>query len=168
MMIDGPNIYFCDLMVYRLPREQYYSERERYVEKIMFPTEAHRQFYHGERSRGVAFKDHLVESYGGCWEYNETIGVIRLHFLGSQIRGEYFGVRARRIVRTRYKVFKYKTHKLAPEINIPGEATNAYIAGLVRQYVDDCRRELDNRYIDTEVLDRIAPHVDWRGLLSWS
>ena len=101
--------------------------------------------------------------------YNEVIGYIRLHFFGSQIRGDYFGVIADRIVRTRRKTFKYRTHKLAPEINIPPGAANSEIAELVKQYVNDCRKELpggNRRYVDTELLDALAPHIDWRAVSS--
>jgi hypothetical protein len=110
----------------------------------------------------IAFKDHLSQVYGGSWRYNEIIGYIRLHFLGSQIRGEYFGVRSKRIVRTRKKVLEYKTWKLAVEMDIPGDSTNEQILKLIREYIDDCRKELKGRHIDSELIEIIGPYVDWR------
>ena len=43
----------------------------------------------------------MHDQFGGAWKYNEIIGYIRLHFLGNQIRGEYWGVKAMCQVRTR-------------------------------------------------------------------
>jgi hypothetical protein len=114
----------------------------------------------------MLFQEHLVLLYGGAWEYNEIIGYIQLHFLGSQIRGEYWQIKEKKIRGTRRKIFEYRTWKLAPEINIPSGASNSEIYALVRKYLNDCAKELKGRYIDVSRLEAIAPHVDWRGLLN--
>ena len=115
--------YFFDLPVYRLSAEQYYAGRDAYIERIIFrtgtPEEPHlRQREMASPRSNDALRNHLTEKYGGCWQFNEIIGYIKLDFLGSQIRGEYFAVDRKRIVRTRTKTFEYKTWKLAPEIDI--------------------------------------------------
>ena len=127
-MFESP---FFDVPVYRIPEKHYYADRQNYVERTMFADPTMRDFYQRERTIAVQFEQHLIDRYGGCWPFNEIIGYIRLHFLGSQVRGEYFGLQAKRITRTRTKLFEHKTHKLAPEINIEIEATNSDIAALV-------------------------------------
>ena len=96
--------------VYRLSRERYYKDMDKYINKNMYSgSPNHRkmteEFYRREPSQKLAQEDRLRKSYGGAWEYNEIIGYIRLYFFGTQIRGEYWGVNAKKIVRTRKKSF---------------------------------------------------------------
>jgi hypothetical protein len=170
MRFVTPYRYIFDVPVYRLPEDLYYRQRNAFVakwKKEAFPDSALRQIHDGNRDHAIATRDHLIGLYGGCWRYNEVVGHIRLHFFGSQLRGEYFGVKAQRIVRSRRKLFEWKTDKLAPDVDVPNDATNAEIASLLRQYLQDCNKELPRRHIDAKILDRVAPHVDWRALLGW-
>ncbi|MHB8890270.1 MAG: hypothetical protein ACYC46_15775 [Acidobacteriaceae bacterium] len=162
--------FFYDIPVYRLPEERYYRERDDHIDSIVFPknspfSDSMRAKEAADPNHYAAIRDHLQRSYGGCWIFNEIIGYIRLHFLGSQIRGEYFGVKKKRIVRTRTKTIEYLSWKLAPEINIPHPYTNKGIYGAILEYLAACRKELPGRYVDTERFEVIGKHVDWRGLL---
>ena len=92
-------------------------------------------------------------------------GYIRLHFVGMQVRGEYWSTGAKRTVRTRKKIFEWKTWKLAPETDIPVEADSAEIFRFVLEHVAQCRSELKGRFVDTESLERLGPYLNWRALL---
>lgn len=132
-------LFFYDIPVYRLPEEKYYRERDVHINSILFPkdspfSESMRQKDAADPDHYSAARDHLQRSYGGCWLYNEIIGYIRLHFLGSQVRGEYFSVRKKRIIRTRTKTIEYISSKLAPEINIPRPFTNKRIYCAILEY----------------------------------
>ncbi len=110
---------FFDIPVYRLTKERYYKDRDTYIEKNMYPgppahNERKNKYYEESPDRKQYFEEHILETYGGAWDYNEIIGWIQLHFLGVQIRGELWRVKAKRIVRTRKKVFEWDTWKLAP------------------------------------------------------
>lgn len=160
---------FFDVPVYRLPEGRYYEERDSYVEGTMFSpndpwSPRPREFYNVHRSQYIQFREHLVARYGGPWNYNEIVGYIRLHFVGSQIRGEYFSVDRKRVVRTRTKTYIWRTHKLAPEINIPSDAKSEDIFEIIKQYFRDCQHEVPRRHIDAELLEVIGPYVDWRRL----
>lgn len=162
--------YFFDVPVYRLTKDKFYSDRKNYIEKMMYPgspqeSENLRRMYAENPRQKQSFENHLYDYYGGAWEYNEIIGWILLHFLDDQIRGEYWAVKSKRIVRTRRKIFEYKTWKLAPEIDVDEEATNPEIFNLINQYLLDCNKELRGRYIDVSRLDRLGPFVDWRSLI---
>lgn len=159
-------IFFYDVPVYRLPEDNYYKDRDAYVEASMFPNPGLREFYASNQDQAVHMQDHLQRRFGGCWQFNEIIGYIRLHFLGTQIRGEYFASNAKKIVRTRNKQFECKTWKLAPETEIPISASNPEIWRLIQDYLGACQRLLPNRTVDTSVIDTIGLHVDWRKLLS--
>lgn len=149
--------YFFDVPVYRLPEEAYYAARDLYVAEVMDGT---RRSAEADR----AFKAHLEKGYGGPWTYNEIIGYIKLFFMGSQVRGEYFQVDAKRIVKTRTKTMWLVAHKLAPELEIPRAADSAEILAVIRRYLKNCERELPRRYVDLEMFDAIAPYVNWRQL----
>ncbi len=162
--------YFYDIPVYRLPEDRYYRERDEHIDGVLFPedssfSKSRREKEAADPNRYIAIRDHLERSYGGCWIFNEIIGYIRLHFLGSQIRGECFAVWKKRIVRTRTKVFEFNTWKLASEVDIPYPYTNEGIYGAVLEYLADCRKELPRRYIDTALFEVIGKHVDWLGLM---
>lgn len=161
--------YFCDLPVYRLPEERYYAERDTFIDQIIFrsglPDEAIlRQRERRDATVNDGIRDHLQRTYGGCWRFNEVIGQIRLHFLGTQVRGEYFAVGKQRIVRTRTKTLEYRTWKLAPEIDIAAPYGNSEVLGAIRQYIADCQKQLPKRFIDTSMFEALAPHVDWAAV----
>ena len=163
--------YFFDIPVYRLTQEQYYKDLGAYIEKNMYSgspshNKLKKKIYEKEPERKQNMEQHLRETYGGAWDYNEIIGWIQLRFLGRQIRGEYLRVKAKRIVRTRKKVFEWDTWKLAPEIDIPEEANNTEIFHLINEYLSDCKKELKGRHLDTNRLDLIGSYVDWRSLLN--
>ena len=97
------------------------------------------------------------------WEFNEIVGHIKLYFHGSQVRGEYWGTTAKRIVRTRRKQFEYKTHKLYVEKSIRNSSNEAILA-VVEEYLDGCAAELQKRHIDLREFNTIKSHIDWLGL----
>ena len=162
---------FFSIPVYRLAEDKYYKDQQAYVDKIMFPgphryDEDRRIFNEKYPEQKQNFEQHIINNYGGAWSYNKVIGWIELHFLSSQIRGEYWRVNVKRIARSRKKVFECVTWKLAAEIDIREESKNKEILSLIYEYLSDCKKELKGRYIDTSIFDNIGKHVDWRSLLS--
>jgi len=163
--------YFFDIPVYRITKDKYYKERDVYIEKKMYTgppshIEIAKKFHENNPEHKQIFDQHLRKTYGGAWDYNEIIGWVQLHFLGSQVRGEYWRVKAKRLVRTRKKVFENLTWKLAPEIDIPHEANNTEILNLINEYISDCKMALKGRHLDTSKLDLIGPYIDWRELIN--
>jgi hypothetical protein len=145
--------------VYRLPEEQYYVERSAYVESNM-------RVLTGDTALDQAFRGHLEKVFGGPWQLNEIIGYIRLFFLGSQIRGEYFGVQQKRIVRTRRKTMMLLELKLVPEMEIPREATSAQIFAVISEYVQRCKKQMNKRVVDDSFLSTLGPFIDWKSLIA--
>lgn len=161
--------YFLDLPVYRLTEERYYRDRAAFVDVMIFPPDtldSERRRADEKKNVGslAGIRDRLEKTYGGCWRYNEIVGYIRLHFLGSQVRGEYYGVNRRRVVRTRTRQLERKTWNLAAELDIPRGATNSDIFTVVVRYVEACRGKLGGRYIDDSQLLSLGPHLNWREL----
>lgn len=161
--------YFADIPVYRLSAEQYDAEFERHLDR-QYKDPAWvgsdvRAFHDRNPQIGQSYRNRAWEHFGGAWRYNEIIGFIRLHFLGSQVRGEWWRIKGERIVRSRRKLFEYRHWKLVYESDIPHDATNAEIWAIICEYVERCRKELPGRFVDSQVVDRIGPFVDWRALL---
>jgi hypothetical protein len=160
-----------DVPVYRLRRDRYNKEMDEHIERQMYPPGASwadqmRALHEREPALRIQFHDHLWRSYGGMWRYNEIVGYIRLHFLGSQIRGEYSSSIKKRLVRTRTKTFVYQTHKLAAEVTIPKDAASDEIFSLLNQYLLNCQHELPKVHVDTTMFDAVAPYVEWQRLYS--
>ncbi|MFZ3207373.1 MAG: hypothetical protein WA140_00845 [Geobacteraceae bacterium] len=160
---------FLDIPVYRLPEDHYYAERSAYADAEMtkhpLPTTPANPSSASRLLQDAAMLDHLYQSYGGPWQYNEIIGHLRLHFLGSQVRAEYWRVQSKRIVRTRRKIFNFNHWKLAPETELPMDGASEEIFAAVMQHVQACKAELKGRYVDTSTLEALGPYIDWRGLL---
>lgn len=162
-------MFFYDVPVYRLSEAEYYRQREEFIEKTLYPPSdpvtatARRALKAKDPHSDDFMRDHLTTAYGGPWRFNEIVGFIRLHFLGTQIRGDYWATGAKRIVRTRHKVFEWKTWKLAPERELPANATDAAIFAAVKDYLLACEKELKGRFIDRELLEVIGPRLNWRS-----
>ena len=106
------------------------------------------------------------ENLGKSWlmyEENEIVGYVKLHFLGTQIRGEYWATIPKRKVRTRRKQFEYKTHKLAAEIEIR-DFTQEGIIKAVDKYIGRCKKEVKNRHLDLREFDKLKAHINWSSL----
>jgi hypothetical protein len=157
--------YFHDLPVYRLSDDSYDKEADRTVDGLLASLRSASVPYPPSVLEKMArqMRDDHLEKYGP-WLFNEIVSFVRLHFLGSQVRGEYFGQKRKRHGLTRNKVFHYQTCKLAPEVDIPFESNNGQILAKILEYIDDCRAELPTRFFDDAWLREVGPFVNWRGL----
>lgn len=164
-------MYQIDLItipVYRIQRDKYYEKRSEFTENKIFggsDCEFKREYCKANPCYLSNYKNLIHENYGGSWEFNEIIGFIKLHIVGLQVRGEYWQDDKQRFVKSRSKQFKYVTHKLAPENSFYKESTNIEIYQAICSYVDDCRKELKNRYIDDSNLKNIGKYIDWKSLI---
>ncbi|WP_417277832.1 hypothetical protein [Celeribacter sp.] len=159
--------YFFDLPVYRISEEHYYQLIENRKEKQFDRMRARIEGYEPSEHLKQSFGHHIDGKYGP-WQFNEIIAYIRLHFLGSQIRGEYFSSEKQRNGLNRKKVFTFRTWKLAPEVDLgfARRYSNQGIWSSIQEYVALCKKELSrSRVIDDSILNTIGPHMDWVALL---
>lgn len=143
---------FFDLPVYRLSEKEYEAEFRQFLRR--FP---------GASSDSVR-REYLRRSFGGSWLFNEIVGHIRLHFVGSQVRGSLWIVDKKRIVKTRKKCVSCRTLKVAPEVDLPMHGNNAQFYDAIQRYIQRARESLPLLHIDTSVFDRIGPFIDWKAL----
>ena len=154
--------YFFIIPVYRISKEQYYSDLENNYEKSI-PKTWNEDFIKNYPNSIQGFKENHRFFYGGDWEFNEIVGYIKLHFLGTQVRGEYWETIPKRKVRTRRKQFEYKTHKLAAEVEIR-DFTQEGIIKAVDEYIDRCKKEVKNRHLDLREFENLKAHINWPSL----
>ncbi len=158
------NDYFMVIPVYRLKKDEYSRQMQQHLDK-QFENDSDlvKKAYQNNSNLKAQFESHFRKTYGGAWEFNEIIGFIKLYFYGTQIRGEYWSVAAKRITKTRKKQFEYKTHKLSYELTIRDKSNNSILA-IVQKYIENCKKELKNRYLDTREFDTLAPYINWELL----
>lgn len=156
--------YFFDVAVYRLSDQEYDIEQKNHSKKLF--EQMHTRIDGSKRNTLVTYEKYYEKSsiYHDMWRYNEIIGYIRLHSLGTQIRGEFFQHKSKRIVKTRKKSFIYITHKLVSETNIMNQ-TNDEIYNSILKYLERCEKELEKRYIDIESFKNIGQYVNWNKLI---
>jgi hypothetical protein len=152
-----------DVPVYRLSQPEYEAKQEQYVRQNLAEGEPYPD------SKGkLWWQTRFAENYGGFWQFNEIIGFIRLFFYGTQIRGEYWRVNAKRLVRTRNKTFVFRELNVTFGEQIPPRSSNKRIFNLILKYLK--RAESDcffrGQFIDTSILEYIGPYVDWKSLLT--
>lgn len=156
--------FFLVIPVYRLDEEKYYAGLRKNFEHSISEVWSE-EFCQSNPGLVQGYQQHHHYSYGGAWEFNEVVGHIKLYFLGTQVRGEYWSTGPKRKVKTRRKQFEYKTHKLAVEERIR-EKTSAGVLAAVEEYLIGCKRELKNRHIDLREFNMLKNHLDWLSLFA--
>ncbi len=160
---------FFDVPVYRLTKGKYESEQCAFIQRGMSADGDRnvQEMYRRHPDIKRQTENHLWKVYGGNWLFNEIIGFIRLFFLSEQIRGEYFHVEAKKVVRTRRKVFGPLGIEITAPRGIPQKSSNREIFGHIRDFLSYAQKEneLKKHHIDTSVLENVGPHIDWNALL---
>src|SRR5947209_66451 len=103
--------YIFDIPVYRCEEQKYYAAMDegaaKHLEKLSALTGISR-----EKALNLwrDIEEHFWATYGGPWEFNQTIGWIRLYAEGSYIGGNLWWVNAKRIRRNMRKTFSLTTY----------------------------------------------------------
>ncbi len=165
----GSSKILLDVPVYRVSKEKYELRQREFITKQLklnagqYGEEAYRRY----PELKTQTESHLWNNYGGNWLYNEIIGFIRLFFLFNQVRGEYFSVEAKRIVRTRRKVFRPLGYEVTTPENISVGSSSHEIFDRIRIFLSRAQneKELKKHFIDSSILENIGAHIDWNALL---
>ena len=163
--------YFYDIAVYRLEEEKYYRELKEYKNAHLFGSNENeiklkKEFYEKYPEQKNNFEEYLFKKFGGQWEFNEVVAYIKLYTVGNQIRGEYFQIDKKRIYKTRDKTFEWKSDKLVPELSFYKNQTNEEIFMNICKYLNNCEKELKNRYLDLDNFLKVGKYIDWKSLLN--
>ena len=165
---------FFEIPVYRLTQSAYHEQREAHVNRLFnklvytgnpIIDESARKFYDENPSSEYRLKQRIRGNYGGEWRFNEVIGYIRLRFIGHRIRAEYWTVSAKRITRTRKKVFNANGRSIIEDVLVPIESDDNKIFDIILNVIQQHATLLKNRFVNTEEFINIGRHVRWRSLI---
>ncbi len=160
---------FFDIPIYRVTRSKYESAQRSFIQREISADGDRnvQEMYRRNPAHKKSMERHFGEIYGRCWRFNEIVGFVRLHFFFTQIRGEYWRVTAKRITRTRKKVFAHFAHKVTDEIEVPAGSTNRKIYSLIQKYLTRAQseRHLKIFYFDKSVFENVGPYIDWNALM---
>jgi hypothetical protein len=161
----GGNEFF-DIPVYRIAEAVYEAVFSSDLEKCE-ALKINEELYNRYPDLKVQFLEHKRKTYGGMWRYNEIIGYLRLYILGTQIRAWYFENDVKKHCKSRRKQFIYRTHKLASEMDLLWPWRNEEIFKVMMSYLNSCKKQLPNRFVDTRDFELVGKHLDWKGLLEY-
>ena len=158
--------YFFEIGVYSLNEDSFHKEYDKRKKKHfdwLFETSGGVPPERAPHSYSWA-EQRFFEKYG-CWRYNQAIGWIRLYILGSQIRGEYYFVEAKRIRLLMKKTFSWRGKVF--ELHFFPEDSSKKICREVESELEQLRNEkpFKGRHIDLEAFREIAPFINWRKLI---
>lgn len=156
--------YFLDLPIYRLTLDQHTAALEEAKKKYLAPLEAQKE----AAPESYVHADRWFDAYHWYpWRYNEIIGWLRLYALGTQIRGELWFVKAKRITQGMRKRFFYVGK--AFESSFRETHSNEQIANgvekAIRQFLQE--RRMKRRALDLECFEVAASVLNWRVLLGF-
>ena len=156
---------FFELPVYRVPKEKYYKDMEKHIEKKFLKLDDFsRKHYENNPKSLAAWKSSRCEEYGNIWEYNDIIGYIKLYFRGTQVRADHWSVKAKRIVKSKKKDFICIEEAICGAITVSFEKESVDIFRKVQELVGEIKIDLGKRYLETSKFDAIGPYVDWKKL----
>jgi hypothetical protein len=156
--------YFLDLPIYRLSLRQHTAELKTEKRKYLAPLKK----YKNVAPESYANADRWFDRYHWYpWRYNEIIGWMRLYALGTQIRGELWCVKAKRITRRMKKKFFYvgKAFERSFRDNDSNERIAGEVARKLKQFTKE--RWMRKRSLDLECFQAVAPALNWRRLLGF-
>jgi len=157
------NDTYFEILVYSCNQDSFVAKVTAEVEKNMASVP-----YRGtdiwNRIREEEIQRHLKPV-----RYNEIVGAVEVHTVGSQLRADYwFSDKSRIVVGSRAKgVIKWRGKLIEKWYDDSGlsslEIFDDFRAALGEQVRGHPR--LKNRFVDFEALDRGGPLVDWRKAL---
>lgn len=161
---SGPERHFLEIPIYRCPVDRHTKEMERKKQDWLGPLQETKDTAPESFSR--------AEQYWEChewypWRYNEIVGWLRLFLLGSQIRGELWYTKAKRISpRPKKPIFRHGEVFLKGFQ--PSQTDTEILSELAEELAEFKKsKRLKGRFLDLECFLSIAPSVSWRKLLGF-
>lgn len=161
-----PERYIFDISIYRTTERRFNAQYDRDLKayfKRIWPDGAKDRL---PKESVLGAEQHFWETYGGPWTFNQVVGWVRLYILGSQVRGELWFVRARKLVRR-------PRHRQIPmigkafELHTRSEESSKQIYQLVLTELKRFRKTFrgGRLMLNLECLLNAGPHIDWHALI---
>jgi len=110
---------------------------------------------------------HFDEKESYPWPYNEAIGWIQISVRGTEIKGELYFVKGKRVTRGMRKRFQWADGVF--EIDVYPNDSSAKIYDAIAEQLDGFRREKRYRkwHLDDRAFRNAGRFVDWRRLVGF-
>jgi hypothetical protein len=154
---------FFEIPIYRCSLEEHSKELENEKEAYV-----KRNNWTNEDSLAIRFTRLFEEREWYPWRYNEIIGWVRIFRLGSQIRGELWGVSqrvSRKLVKKKFfyigKLFEYS---IAFKLK---NLTNKRITQIVKDEIKSglVGSKFERYHVDWENYERITRYFSWKDAM---
>jgi hypothetical protein len=162
--MSNPERFFLEIPIYRCPVEKHTKELERKKQQFIEPL--------------LKTKDIAPESYNNAevwwseskwypWKFNEIIGWLRLFVFSSQIRGQLWYSRARRI-NPRSKNTIYCIGNVFEHAFTQGQSDSEISSELMAELtLFQKRKSMKGRFLDLDCYLSIESSVNWHKLLGF-
>ena len=163
-MLDYPG--FLTLPIYRFTRDTYNARREAFVEQYVANMIPESEINSTDiAATHDSHEKWAIESFGGCWEFNEIFAYVCIFFYGNDVRGSIFRDPKRRFIGSQRKRLAYEGWSSFPRsARVPHNPTSDQVRSAVEQFIELVRSGFPKRFVETGGFDLIADHMDWRGL----
>lgn len=153
--------YFFEIPIYRCDPQTHENEMEK-----------NRKKYVNEDSKDIAphsfqnMQNFFSEDIRYDWRYNEIIGWLCLYILGTQVRGDYYFVSAKKInkgiLKKKFKIM-YKAFELSLDKTLTSQEIFNEILSEI-EYINLNVNPFKKRYFDIETFKVIGQFIDWKYL----
>ena len=149
----------------------YTCSQEQFVEHVTATVDKYMASVHGagtpiwEQQREEEIQRHLYPV-----RYNELVGAIEVHRVGSQLRADYwFAEKSRIVIGSKQKArIRWCGKLLEKHYSYSSKMSSSEIFSDFREALaKEVRRSgwLKRRCIDLSTFDRCGPYIDWRSIL---
>lgn len=159
----GMNETYFEILIYTCSQAQLVERVEREAERVMADVPDHGNGF-WKKQKESEIQRHLYPI-----RFNELVGAIEVHKLGTQLRADWWFTRKQRVAvggRSRGEICYIgklleksynRTRKSSPQI------FKDFREALGIEVLAD--RRLKRRFVDFDAFDRCGPYVDWKAVL---
>jgi hypothetical protein len=162
----GSDRYIFDIPIYRTTERRFNAQYDRDLKaffKRIWPDGAKDRL---PKETVMGAEQHFWETYGGPWTFNQVVGWVRLYVLGSQLRGELWLVRAKKLVRRpRHRQIPLigKAFELHTRSEDSSQDIYQTVVAELKRFQKDFRG--GRLMLNLECLLNVGPYIDWHALV---
>lgn len=147
---------FFEIPIYRCTIEKHSEETQRNYQKF-----AKKCYQKSEED----MRDFFYTNLWHPWKYNDVIGFLNLHILGSQLRAELWKVDKKKY-NGGITLKPFKNNGKSLELNIPKDLNSKQIFDFILKKLEKLnKKEFKKRHLDLEAFIRVGEFIDWKDLI---
>lgn len=162
------NLYIFEIPIYRCPEDEFdkkfAQDLAEHYERI-WPGGAKDRL---PRETVLSAEQHYWETYGGPWNYNQTVGWLGVYIKRPLIRCDLWFTRAKRILRNP-KRRKISLLGNAFQLQCMGKESSIGIYHAVLEELKLFQKDFrGGRFVlDLQCFNNVGPYIEWRSLMGY-